>query len=174
MSLDTQLFLMISSLGGNPFLDQSMLLIAEAALVVVPLITLYVFKKDRRKGILTGFSVPAGVLFTYFMGLFYSHQQPFTVYSTVATDVANNAFPSQHTALAFSAFWSLLWLKQRKEAALVGLTGLAAGFARVYVGYHYPFDILGGIVAGLAGLGFIYLFEKLDQGILDFVVERLP
>ena len=59
------------------------------------------------------------------------------------------SFPSGHTASSFAAAWAV-WKNAPKKygvAALV-LAGLIA-FSRLYVGVHYPTDVLGGIAAGM-------------------------
>jgi len=61
------------------------------------------------------------------------------------------SFPSGHTVCAFAAAF-ILWRICRGWYRYLGL-GLAAfmAFSRLYVGVHYPSDILGGI--GIAALG---------------------
>ncbi len=162
-SPDAELFLLLSSFSGNPVLDTSMLLLAEISLFAVPAAMFYLWfqgTEGRRDSILTGFAVLVGVSFTYVMGMFYFHHQPFTAYEAIVAAQPNNAFPSQHTALAFSAFWTLLWRSRKKISAVVGVAGVAAGFARVFVGFHYPVDIAGGVIAGLAGLSAAYVLSK--------------
>ncbi len=162
-SPDAGLFLMISSLSGNPLIDNFMVLLAEISVFVVPSVMAYLWLQDskgREDSLLTGSAVFTGIAFTYFMGLFYAHHQPFTAYETIVAGQPNNAFPSQHTALAFSAFWTLLWRSRKRLSAVVGFSGLLAGFARVYVGFHYPVDILGGVFCGLVGLSAAYILSK--------------
>ena len=60
------------------------------------------------------------------------------------------SFPSGHTACSFAAAFAYFrCLKQKKWgiAALV-LAGLI-GFSRLYVGVHYPTDVLGGAAVGM-------------------------
>jgi membrane-associated phospholipid phosphatase len=66
-----------------------------------------------------------------------------------------SGFPSGHTTIAFSVAAILaLHVGSRRgwKMALVPF-GLAAivGFARLYVGVHYPTDVVGGALAGVAG-----------------------
>lgn len=73
-----------------------------------------------------------------------------------------NSFPSGHTCAAFSAacgWWSALPKKWMRVTGLI----LAAlmGLSRLYVGVHYPSDVIGGAAVGtLCGLAAWKLLEK--------------
>jgi membrane-associated phospholipid phosphatase len=56
-------------------------------------------------------------------------------------------FPSDHAVMAGAATVGL-WLVSRRLGLLSLLAGLVMGFARVYVGAHYPQDVLAGYVLG--------------------------
>ncbi len=58
------------------------------------------------------------------------------------------SFPSNIAATTF-AFASGIWLGNRRVGWLLLLPAFLAGFARVFIGVHYPFDILGGTLIGL-------------------------
>jgi undecaprenyl-diphosphatase len=58
------------------------------------------------------------------------------------------SFPSGHTATSFAAAVVLGWALPRR-AWLFYVLAAAIGFSRIYVGVHYPIDVLGGAVLGL-------------------------
>jgi undecaprenyl-diphosphatase len=58
------------------------------------------------------------------------------------------SFPSGHAATSFAAATVLSFARPRWAPAFY-LLALAIGFSRVYVGVHYPLDILGGAVLGI-------------------------
>ncbi len=62
------------------------------------------------------------------------------------------SFPSDHAAFAFAVAVMVLMVSRRLGLAALLLAALAA-FARVYVGEHYPADVLAGaLVGGVAAL----------------------
>jgi undecaprenyl-diphosphatase len=58
-----------------------------------------------------------------------------------------NSFPSGHAATSFAGAIILGYLFRRALPALLTLAVLVAA-SRVYVGVHYPLDVLGGAVLG--------------------------
>jgi undecaprenyl-diphosphatase len=60
------------------------------------------------------------------------------------------SFPSSHTAAAFATAIALLpFLSRPVGVVAIGYAALV-GWSRVYVGVHYPLDVLGGAGIGLA------------------------
>jgi membrane-associated phospholipid phosphatase len=59
------------------------------------------------------------------------------------------SFPSNHSAIA-AASAVALWLLDRRLGVIAALAALVMGFARIWVGAHYPHDVLVGFVLGAA------------------------
>lgn len=60
------------------------------------------------------------------------------------------SFPSAHASNFFTlAFLSQLFLSEYKIKYIAICIAIAVSFAQIYVGVHYPSDIMGGIVLGL-------------------------
>jgi undecaprenyl-diphosphatase len=60
----------------------------------------------------------------------------------------NPSFPSGHAATSFACAATLAWLTPLSPIALYALAALIA-YSRVYVGVHYPLDVIGGAALGL-------------------------
>lgn len=61
----------------------------------------------------------------------------------------SHSFPSGHTAMAFAGATMLAYLVPRAAIAFYVLA-LAIGYSRLYVGVHFPLDVVGGAVVGTA------------------------
>jgi len=68
-----------------------------------------------------------------------------------------HSFPSGHAASAFAGAWLLSKYYPRWAIPFYGLALLVA-FCRIYLGVHYPSDVVAG---GLAGVGLAAFYEKL-------------
>ena len=72
---------------------------------------------------------------------------------------SGSSFPSGHTASSFTAAW-ILWKADRKFGAAGLALAVCIGFSRLYLFVHYPTDVLGGAVLGIACAQGIYLLAK--------------
>ena len=69
------------------------------------------------------------------------------------------SFPSSHAANAFLAAAVLCYFLPRWKRPILGCAAVV-GFSRIYVGVHYPSDVVaGGILGWLCGWGFLVLLR---------------
>ena len=60
----------------------------------------------------------------------------------------DNGFPSGHTSFAFSVGGALVWWSRRLGVVALACAA-AVGFGRIYVGVHWPSDVIAGACVGL-------------------------
>jgi membrane-associated phospholipid phosphatase len=85
--------------------------------------------------------------------------RPFTVFPhalVLAHRSTDPSFASDHATLAGAVTIGLLLVSWRL-GAVAAVAALLMAFARVYVGAHFPIDVIAGLVlgAGIAGLGWL-------------------
>lgn len=84
----------------------------------------------------------------------WQEDRPCRALGDVATIVAcpefgDWSFPSNHSTIAGAAAVAILWSGVRLGVLALGLAGLAAA-SRVFVGVHYPHDVVAGLALGAA------------------------
>lgn len=96
----------------------------------------------------------AGLLINQLIGLFWQHPRPFVIGlgHTFLTHAPDSSFPSDHLTLLWCvAFSFLLHQRSRAAGALLALLGLPMAWARIYLGVHFPLDMVGAaLVAGFS------------------------
>jgi len=71
------------------------------------------------------------------------------------------SFPSGHTTLAFSVAFIIYRILPKRYSIPAFCIAALVAFSRLYMGVHYPTDILGGICVGyLAGLVTEFLYKR--------------
>ncbi|MDP3733427.1 MAG: phosphatase PAP2 family protein [Candidatus Daviesbacteria bacterium] len=98
--------------------------------------------KEKKALILAVFSIPIAILLIKFIHLFILTPRPFGAYEQGAT------FPSRHASLMAAFAFSYIFYKSKWAFVFLALM-VWVGIARVYVGVHFPVDILGGVGVGL-------------------------
>ncbi|MBN1190817.1 MAG: phosphatase PAP2 family protein [Dehalococcoidales bacterium] len=81
----------------------------------------------------------------------------------------DSSFPSNFTAMLFALAVPVLF-KSTKYGLILMAIALAGGFARIYVGIHYPYDILGGAAIGILTGILSYGLVKLIRPLLDIIL----
>jgi len=151
----------------NAFLDGAGIFIAAYVpylLVIGFFILLFQEKNLRSRAFLFSEAALAVILarglITEVIRFFYVSPRPEGVVDIEAliTETANS-FPSGHMAFYF-ALVAVIWYVNQKWAWWYGGLTVLVGIARIFVGVHWPLDILGGIVIGILSGMIVHLILK--------------
>jgi undecaprenyl-diphosphatase len=70
-----------------------------------------------------------------------------------------NSFPSDHMALYFAIALGVYQVRRSLGLGLMAWCLGGVGFSRVYTGYHYPLDLLGGVVVAVASVALVWRLQ---------------
>jgi undecaprenyl-diphosphatase len=178
--MNYSLFQAINGLAGhNGALDAFMEFVATDGIFVL-LAALAVFwllpspltprALERRLVVYAVVVALVGLLLNVLIGALWVEARPgATHHITALVTGANDAsFPSDHATLAFGLALPVAW--RRRDWGIPLLAGaLLLAFARVYVGRHYPGDVLGSLALALLLTALIWQL----RGLLEKPIELL-
>lgn len=163
MELNIEGFRLINDLGKQyTFLNPAIVAIAEYTLyAIIICMLLFGFSKNGRNRVMvicSIFTITFAELLGRLVGMLHSNQQPFAELAAVnklIEKAVDNSFPSDHTILVFSICVSF-WLFKRGWSSLLVLLAVLVGFSRIWVGVHYPGDVLVGAVLSIISAVIVY------------------
>ena len=168
-NLDEQILLFIQENIRNPILSRIFVPLTiignSGVFLVVVGIIMCIIKKTRRIGMVFLASIVIGFIINdIVIKNIVRRIRPFEAISALEILVKapkSFSFPSGHTASFFAAATSLFY-NSRRNAFVSLVIATAMGFSRMYVGVHYPSDVLAGMVVGVtSGAASIYLYKRL-------------
>ena len=116
-------------------------------------VALLLFKKTRAVGISVLLALLINLCITNIsLKNIIARPRPFYVNPELMTLIkhpSSFSFPSGHTSGSFTAALVLFHLMPKKIGVPAVVLATMIGFSRMYVGVHYPTDVLGGIVVGI-------------------------
>ena len=117
---------------------------------------------ERKSLLLFLISFPILVLLIKFIHLFFFEPRPYVTNDILPliTHKADASFPSRHASISFAIAFAFLYFKSKWGTPLL-LLAFWVGISRVYVGVHYPLDILGGIAVGIISQTIALQIKKL-------------
>ncbi|MDH1699261.1 phosphatase PAP2 family protein [Acinetobacter johnsonii] len=129
---------------------------------------------DTKKQILKAFIFTSiAILISQCISHVYYHPRPFVmeVGRTLIYHAPNGSFPSDHMLIFSSIAFSYLFSAQRKVGAFLLIMAWLVAWSRVYLGVHFPLDMLGAFLLAFAlnffGLKLWNLYkDKIMQGAL--------
>ena len=161
-NLNYQLFYLINATPASPeaMIDFATFL-AKDLISIVPAMAAILWlwgprsqvKAQRQLVIKVAMALGVSVLLSYILGHAFPHDRPFVdhVGYTFLHHAPDDSFPSDHGTVIFTfalafLFWHRLW-----SGAVLMVAALAIAWSRIYLGVHWPLDMVGGFLVGLIG-----------------------
>lgn len=172
-------FLVWLQKSANPFFDAFWTFITlfgeEVIIVAIVGLLYWCINKEFAKSV--GYSILTSIAANGMIKNIVSRARPF---QNENWDIINKrpdtadgfSFPSGHTQISTSVFTSLaIWLKKRWAWILAITISLLVGFSRLYLGVHFPTDVIAGLLFGLF-FAFVcnYLHKKIKKRYLLYII----
>ncbi len=160
MDLNLVIFNSINGLAGHwPILDQAGIFFAEYFQYLLGLFLVFVvFSTKKTKKVFMAFTAVLAALLARFavkglILIFYSNPRPyagdFLAHQLVATPGEDfQSFPSGHALFFFSAA-TAIYCYDKKMGVFFFAAAATISLARIFVGVHWPSDILAGALLGI-------------------------
>ena len=162
---------------ANPFLDILFQLITMCGeqIVLISIIAVIYWALDKKFGEYIAYSVLTSVLLNNTIKDIFKMKRPIgekgirTLREQTATGYS---FPSGHTQNASSFYGAMaIYLKKRVMHIIATIMIILVGFSRLYLGVHYPKDVIvGGILGVLTSLICYKLYNKFENKMLLYVI----
>lgn len=165
-NLDSIILLFLQGHVRNRFLTPILIGITTlgnaGAIWILITIGLCIPKKTRRIGIISACALLGSLLINnLILKNLAGRIRPYEAIDGLMPLIAkplDASFPSGHTGCAFASAWVLLRNLPKRFGIPAVLLAALIGFSRLYVGVHYPTDVLVGMINGI---GIAYLAEML-------------
>lgn len=154
--IDTDLFYLINNSISSPLLDCTMPVISfigKRMTLFILLLILFILGTKRLKltALIAGATFVIALVSVGCLKQIVARPRPASALSSV--NIRENAahsdsFPSGHTAFSFSIA-SVISNRHRRTMFTLFILAALIGFSRVYLGVHYPSDVLSGAVLGM-------------------------
>lgn len=155
---EAEILLWIQNNLRNPVLDPVMKTITHlgdgGAVWILLTLVLLIFPKTRRAGMFSAMAMIGSLLINNIvLKNLFARTRPYELIEGLKLIISpawDYSFPSGHTGTSIASAVSMAPELPRRWAVLLLILAVVIAFSRLYVGVHFPTDVLGGLVTGLA------------------------
>lgn len=151
--MDRKLFLAINRLSGHiAIIDRMMIFMSNKARYIFVFTVIFMFFKNQnqKKGAINA-TIASGIclLISFLANLFSFKPRPFMKQRVgiLIPSKHNSSFPSKHTLLVFAVATSIM-IRNRLVGVYLLILASLTGVSRIWVGHHYPSDVIWSALIG--------------------------
>jgi len=177
MNLNQELFLLINSFANqSTSIDILAIYLAKLTpfIFIIFEMILFFILKLKNEAIFAFYSMILALTFSKVISLFYYHDRPFVdkLGVTLVEHLPDSSFPSDHTTFMMAIVISFLfYAKTKKYFYLLFVVAFIGGVSRIFVGVHYPFDILSAIFIAITSSFVVYKMSYKLQSINNYILN---
>ena len=165
-NINQDIFLFINSFAKqNNFLDYLFIYWAEySPYIFIGLeVIIFFILKLKHEAMFAFYSMLLALGINKIIGVFYFHNRPFmdNIAVVLHEHKPDSSFPSDHTTFMLAISFSLLFYsKSNKLAKYLLFFAFMGGISRIFIGVHYPFDIMGAAIVAIFSAIFIFSIKN--------------
>lgn len=174
----------INGLAGQSVLVDSVMKFASSYAVpvfAIVLLVMWFFGNEFMKKTVVYSTVSGvfGIIINFLIAKIYYEPRPFVTHDDINVLIehaADASFPSDHTTGALALAFAIV-LRNKKIGIIMMIFAILTGFSRIYIGNHYPLDVLAGIVIGIGVAFGVNKMPFLVNPIANFIIaiyNRIP
>lgn len=154
----TALMRFVTILGSTLFLS----------VVFISILIIFIRQKWNRAAALLTTSMVGAIILNFVLKVSFARTRPLPFFETPLPD--SYSFPSGHALFAACFYGSLAWLfaaRAANRALQIGVCSAALllilliGLSRIYLGVHYPSDVIAGFAAAIVWVSTVILIDSM-------------
>lgn len=174
LEMDGRFLLWLKETCAHPILDNIMIFVSalgDGGFIWIALGLLFLFigskhKIWQKRGLLLLFSLAANAMVcNLLLKPLVARTRPYDLYGydILIPPVGDGSFPSGHTSASFAAATAIYAMNKKWGVAAYAFATLM-GFSRLYLGVHFPTDVLAGAAIGVLMAKVVQRFFCMDRG----------
>ncbi|WP_082174380.1 undecaprenyl-diphosphatase [Bacillus sp. FJAT-27231] len=179
--MNYEIFQRINGWAGHfGLIDTVMVALSNSVPYIVLALMLYLwFGGDQKKrmdqrytALYTVFTSALALCVNAVIHLIYYHPRPFVSHHVhqLVPHAADSSFVSDHAVLVFAIAWTVLFRNDRLKYPIF-IWAILVGLSRIYVGVHFPADVLGSILLACMTSILVMYFSKRLEPLVQFLIR---